>query len=1049
MQKLQALLLCFALLAIGQAFAQTRQVRGVVTDSVGNPLPNVSVQVQNTNVGTRTNETGAFSLNVPAGNNTLLVSSVGYETQRVSVGDRDNVSVSMLTARQTAMQEVVVTAMGITRTQKSLGYSTTKVSGEELTKARETNVVNALAGKVAGVRVSSQSGTPGGSSKIVLRGQSSFGGDASGGQPIFVIDGLPIDNQSQQLATAPSAVPQGTAGVDFGNRAGDINPDDIESINVLKGAAATALYGARAKNGAIIITTKRGRRGASVVRFNSSMRFDRVLRLPEYQNEYAQGQYGVYNVTNANGWGPKISEVQDRTFPNFMNQQTTLQAYPDNVKDFYQTGRNLINSISFEGGGEAGDFRLGYTNNYQTGVVEKQSFLRNSINLNAGRAISQKFDVRTTLNYVSSVGKNRPIQSSNNSNSLTQIIHFLPRTVDIDALRNNYEDPVTGEQITLTPAKTSNNPFWVLNYNTSENSVERIYGNVVLSYKPLSWLTISNNFGSDVYNEFRKLVTRPGTAGQLQGNFFQANIYNRILNNDFIVTADKRITNDLGLRVLAGVNNYESFYRRDQSDAQQLTVDKLYTFSNAATITTTNASNKRRIFGVFGEVGLSYKNFLFLNATGRNDWSSTLPVNNRSYFYPSVSSSFVFTELWKPSFLSLGKVRVSWANVGGDTDPYQLAFTYTPTSQIFAQYGQGSQFPFNGLLGFSVPITIPNSTLKPQNQQSYEAGVDLRFLRERARVDFTYYNTKTFNQIIAITVAQSTGYASKRLNAGTLKNEGIEVTLGGRPVSGRNVSWDIDVNFSKNKNTVEDLPVEITTYTIASAYNGVQIRAANGEQIGLWGTGYERDPDRNIVINPNNGLRRIVTDQRFGNIYPDWTMGINNSVTFRGVTLGFLFDIRKGGMLYSGTVAAMRSTGLAKETAMGRDQIIIDKGVLLDAATGKYVVNTVPVQSMQDYWGQFGGNNGASEAAVFDASYAKLREVVLNYAFPAAWFRSQRFVKGLSLGLEGRNLWLIHAKVPHIDPEVNLFGPTSVGEGVEFYNMPSTRSFGLNLRATF
>ncbi|HZH36914.1 MAG TPA: hypothetical protein VEX65_06555, partial [Flavisolibacter sp.] len=567
-------------------------------------------------------------------------------------------------------------------------------------------------------------------------------------------------------------------------------------------------------------------------------------------------------------------------------------------------------------------------------------------------------------------------------------------------------------------------------------------------YKPLPWLTISNNFGSDVYNEFRKLVTRPGTAGQLQGNFFQANIYNRIINNDFIVTADKRVTNDLAIRAIAGVNNFETSYRRDLSDAQQLTVDQLYTFSNAASITTTNTSNMRRIIGVFGEIGLSYKNFLFLNATGRNDWSSALPVENQSYFYPSVSSSFVFSELWRPSFLSYGKVRASWANVGSDTDPYQLAFNYTAVSQIFAQYGQGSQFPFGGVLGFSVPITIPNAQLKPQNQQSYEAGIDLRFFRERARIDFTWYHTKTEDQIIALALPQSTGFATKRMNAGAIKNVGIELTIGGRPVNTRHFSWDVDVNFSKNRQTVEDLPAAVTQYTLASAYSGLQIRARNGEQIGMWGTAFERDPDGNFVMNANNGLRRPLTDQRLGNVYPDWTMGINNSVTYRGLTLGFLVDIRQGGVMYSGTVGALRSTGLAKETAINRDKIIIDKGVIFDAATNKYIANTVPVQSMQDYWSQFGGST-ISESTVFDASYVKLREVVLNYALPSAWFQSRRFIKGISFGLEGRNLWLIHAKVPHIDPEVNLFGTSSVGEGVEFYNMPSTRSFGLNLRATF
>lgn len=1039
-------LLTGLLMIFSVVFAQSRVVTGKVIDDTGTPVPFATITEANTTNVTTADANGNYTIRIQ-NNGRLIITSTGFQEQTVSPsGTSANVS---LIRQSQNLSEVVVTAVGIARTQRSLGYTTSLLKGEELTKARESNVVNSLAGKVSGVRITSQSGTPGGSSKIIIRGQSSFS-DASGGQPIFVIDGLPVDNSSQQLATAPSAVPQGTAGVDFGNRAGDINPDDIESINVLKGAAATALYGARAKNGAIIITTKRGRKGASTVRFNSSVRFDTPLRLPEYQNEYAQGTYGVYSVNSTNGWGPKISEVQDLQFPNFMNQQTTLQAYPDNVKDFYKTGGQYINSLAFEGGGDAGDFRLGYTNNYQTGIVEKESFLRNSLNLNAGRSFSDKFNVRTTLNYVSTIGKNRPIQSSNNSNSLFQIVQFLPRTVDVHALRANYADPITGAQINLTPSKTGNNPYWVINNNTSENNVERIYGNVVINYKPFSWLTLSDNFGTDLYNEFRKLVVRPGTAGALQGNFFQANIFNRTINNDFIASAESNITKDLAFKVLGGVNDFETYYRRDQSDAQQLTVDQLYTFSNAASITTTNTSNKKRIVGVFGEVDLSYKNYLYLTVTGRNDWSSTLPKQNNSYFYPSVSTSFVFSELMPShTILSFGKLRASWANVGSDTDPYQLAFVYSAVSQAFAQYSQGSQFPFNGALGFTIPATIPNTTLKPQNQQSYEGGVDLRFLKNRIRVDFTYYNTKTSDQIIALALPQSTGFATKRLNAGSIKNEGIELTLGVRPLNLKSFTWDVDVNFSKNKQSIIDLPAEITQYTLASAYNGLQIRANNGEQLGIWGSAYERDSSGNIVINSNNGLRRTVTDHRLGNLYPDWMMGINNTFNYKGINLSVLIDIRKGGVMYSGTVANLRTSGLVKETLLNRDKIFIDQGVILDASSGKYVPNNVPVQSMQDYWSQFGSNAAATEASIFDASYVKLREVALSYTLPTKWLGSQKFIKGLSIGFEGRNLWLIDAKVPHIDPEVNLFGTSSVGEGVEFYNMPSTKSLGFNLRANF
>lgn len=1034
------------------SLAQNKTITGKVTNADGVPVAFATVNVKGTQTFVSADANGNFSIQAPA-NAVLLFSAAGYENMEANIGNQTVINSTL--PMQNTLGEVVVTALGISKAQRSLGYSTTNLKSDELTKARETNVINSLAGKVAGVRITSQSGTLGGSSKIVLRGQSSFG-DPTGGQPIFVVDGLPIDNSSQQLVTAPSAVPQGTAGVDFGNRAGDINSDDIESINVLKGAAATALYGSRAKNGAIIITTKKGKKGSSAVRFNSSTRFDNVLKLPEYQNEYAQGSYGVYALNSVNGWGPKISEVTDLQFPNFLGQQTTLKAYPDNVKDFYKTGGSYINSVAFESGGDVGDFRVGYTNSYQTGIVEKQSLLRNSLNINAGRSFSPKFDIRTTLNYVNTVGKNRPIQSSNNSNSLTQIVAFFPRTVDVNALKANYVDPVTGQQIMLTPARTGNNPYWVLDYNTSENNVERIYGNVMLSYKILDWLTLSNNFGTDVYNEFRKLVVRPGTAGALQGSFFQANLFGRTINNDLMLTADKKITSDIGLRVLAGVNNFQAYYRRDQADAQQLTVDQLYTFSNAASITTTNVSSKRRIIGVFGEIGLSYKNYFFLNATGRNDWSSTLPVENRSYFYPSVSSSFVFSELIQSRILSFGKIRASWANVGSDTGPYQLAFTYTPVSQLFAQYSQGSQFPYNGLIGFQIPLTIPNAKLKPQNQISYEFGTELRFLRDRIRLDATYYTTKTSDQIIALSVPNSTGFSTRRLNAGAIKNEGIEIAIGVKPFSSPTFTWDIDVNFAKNKQTIQDLPPSIATYQIASAYSGLQVKAKNGEQLALWGSAYERDPEGNIVMNSNSGLRRTVTDRRLGNLYPDWTMGINNSFNYKGFNMSFLVDIRQGGVMYSGTVAALRSTGLAKETGTGRENIIIDKGVIFDAATNKYIPNTVPVQSMQDYWGQFGTSNSATEAGIFDASYIKLREVALSYSLPASIFSGTKFIKAISFGLEGRNLWIINSKVPHIDPEVNLFGTGSVGEGagsagegVEFYNFPSTRSFGFNVRATF
>ncbi|RDC64490.1 SusC/RagA family TonB-linked outer membrane protein [Adhaeribacter pallidiroseus] len=1045
MNKLLSLILFLTILQTHLATAQDRSISGKVIDgSSSQGLPGVTVLVKGTSVGTATDADGNFTIAAPTNSTTLVFSFIGYIPQEQAIGNGSTINITLQPDTK-QLNEVVVTALGISREAKSLGYATQQVNSNELTKARETNVVNSLAGKVSGVRITSQSGTLGGSSKIIIRGASSL--DAAS-QPIFVIDGLPVDNSSQQLSTVNSTVPQGSAGVDFGNRAGDINPDDIESINVLKGAAATALYGARAKNGAIIITTKKGKKGVTNIVINSSTRFDRVLKLPSFQNEYAQGNQGVFNLANTNGWGPKISEIQEQTFKNFLGEDETLRAYENNVKDFYQTGHTYLNSVAFESGGDNGDFRLGYTNTYQDAIVPGQNLKRNSINLNSGRTVAKGLDVRANLNYISTSSDGRPVQSSNNPNILASAINGIPRTVDINKVRENVMDEF-GQQITLTPGRTGNNPYWIIQNNKFSNSLDRFYGNAIVSYKPVEWLTISDNFGGDIYNEFRKGVTRPGTIGALTGNFFQGNIFNRTINNDLIISTQRNLSENLELRVLAGHNVYSTYYRRDQSDAQQLTVDELYTFTNAASVITTNTSTQKRIVGVYGEIGLSYKDFLFLNITGRNDWSSTLPVNNRSYFYPSVSSSFVFTELLpNNNVLSFGKLRMSWANVGSDTDPYQLDLTYPAQSTAFAQYGYGSSFPFNGVLGFSLPGTIPNFNLKPQNQNSYEVGTELRFLNNLVTLDFNYYNNLTSDQIIALSLPNSTGYAAKRVNAGSIRNKGIEIALGFSPFKTSSFTWSTDVNFSRNRQTVDDLPDEITNYSVASGWSGLQVRAAEGEAFGFYGTGWDRDPEGNIVINQNTGLRLTKNDVRLGNIYPDWMMGINNSFTFKNINLGFLIDIRQGGVIYSSTAQSLRSAGLAEETLENRGNIFIDKGVNRNA-DGTYTPNTVPVQSMQDFWGNFSSNSNA-EGNIYDASYVKLREIRLAYTLPAGWFsNNSKFVKSIDIGVEGRNLWIIHDNVPHIDPEVNFFGPTSVAEGIEFNSVPSTRSFGFNVRARF
>ncbi|MEJ2883860.1 SusC/RagA family TonB-linked outer membrane protein [Pedobacter sp. GR22-6] len=1037
----------FILLFIaGTAMAQDRTVTGTVTGKDdGLPLPGVTVLVKGTKNGTQTGADGKYAISVPSGSVELVFSYLGFTTQTIS--SASSVVNVTLQSDATALSEVVVTAVGITREAKSLGYSVSTIKGDELTKARETNVINSLAGKVSGVRVTSQSGTVGGSSKIIIRGASSFNSGSTSNQPIFVIDGLPVDNSSQQVNTiSTSSVPQGSAGSDYGNRAGDLNSDDIESMTVLKGAAATALYGARAKNGAIVITTKKGKKGQTTITVNSSTRFDNVLKLPSFQNEYAQGVQGVYstgptvNSSSLNGWGPKISEVQDRKFTDYLGNQVTLQAYPDNVKDFYNTGKTYINSVSFDGGGESGDYRFGYTNTIQDGIIPNEKLKKNVVSFNAGRTVAPGLDVRTNVNYTRTVADGRPVQSSNNPSVLQSIVYGLPRTIDTKVLKDNYFDPVTKQQIALTPTRTGNNPYWVVNNNNFSNVVDRVYGNAIVTYKPLNWLTISNNLGTDFYNEFRRGVTRQGTIGSLTGDFYAANIYNRIINNDLLLTVDQKLTEDLSLKVIGGYNIFENFYRRDLSDAQQLIADQLYNYANAGSVVTTNTSNQKRIQGVYGDVGLSYKDYLFLNVTGRNDWSSTLPVNNRSYFYPSVSSSFVFSELLpKSDWFNYGKLRASYANVGSDTDPYQGVFQYSPISAAFAQYGYGSTFPFNGVLAFSSPATIPNLNLKPQNQASYEVGAELRFLQSRVNLDVTYYNTNTSDQIVRLPLPQSTGYSAALLNAGSVKNSGFEIVLGLIPFKTQDFTWNMDVNFSRNIQKIE-LPSNLASYSLASGWSGLSIKAESGKPFGIYGVAWERDGSGNLVIDPATGLRRTVSDKRLGNMSPDWLGGINNSFSYKGASLSFLVDIRKGGVIYSNSVSSLRTSGLAEETLLNRGRVFIDKGV---NPSGN--ANVTPVTSMQDYWAQYTTTN--TEANIFDASYVKLREVRLSYQIPAKVFQtSAKFIKGAEIGVEGRNLWIIHDNVPHIDPEANFFGTESVAEGVEFNSIPSTRTIGFNIR---
>lgn len=1022
-----------------QAISQNRIITGKVMNEQGLAVPTASVVIKGSKSGTTTDENGNFSISVSQTAKTLIISSLNFINQDVNIVGKNAVMVS-LSANTQNLNEVVITALGIAKDKRAVGYSTATVKGEDLTKARETNVINSLAGRVSGVRINSASGTLGGSSLIIIRGANSLDGN---NQPLFVVDGFPINN---------SAAGGGTNGtnVDYGNRAGDINPDDVETMSILKGAAAAALYGSLAKNGAIIITTKKGKKNSKTnVAFNSSVRYDNILKIPEFQNEYAQGNYGVYDLKYSNGWGPKISGVQDLKFKDFLGKDVTLSAKPRNVADFFQTGISYINNVSFSGGGDNSDFRLSLSNVKETGIIPETKLDRYSVALNAGRELSSKLSSRVSVNYTKTKGIGRPAQASNNSNTIVASIFGLPRVVDINDVRNNVylpvADPVTGPQRFLTTDKTGNNPYWIMQNNQNNNVVDRLIGTATLAYKPFNWLTVSNNLGIDFYTENRFSTVRNGTAGFLPGQFTTTDIFSRTTNNDVTITAETKVQ-DFGLKLLVGNNILDRFVRGNSVLATGLTIPLLYTYSNAAVRNPTYNYSQRRLIALYGDASISYKNFAFLDITGRNDISSTLPLANRSYFYPSVTGSLIFSELIKPGWLSYGKIRAGYASVGSDESPYNLNFTYTPATTVFVQYISPSPtvFPFGVITTpFGGPGVLPNLLLQPQKQNTFEIGTDLKFLNNRISAGFTYYNTLTRNQIVAIIVPTSTGYTNNNVNAGGVRNKGIEVDLSLIPIRSKNFTWNIDLNFAKNKQTVEQLYGNLKDYTLASGYSSLLIKAPIGGTFGLYGTGWLRDPNGNIVIDAVSGLRKTAPSIRFGDIYPSWTGGLRNAFSYKGLTLDFLIDVRKGGVFYSGTVAGLRTSGSAIETLANRDKSFIDKGVTLDG-TGKYVPNTTSVQSMQDFWANYSSTSN-TEGNVFDASFVKLREVRLSYALPPGMFK-KGFIKGMEFGLEGRNLWIIKSFVPHIDPELNFFGSGGAGEGVEFNSIPSTRSIGFNLR---
>ena len=1018
------------------SFAQERTIKGrVTTQSDGAGLPGANVLIKGTDRGSTTNANGDFTMSGPA-NATLVVSYIGYRPIEMAVGTKSYIELS-LEEDASNLNEVVVTALGITREKRALGYSVQEVGGKQLTQARSTNFVNALSGKIAGVQITNSNGAPGASSRILIRGTSSIG---SNNQPLFVVDGVPIDNGNYGSGTS----------VDYGNGASSLNPDDIDNVSVLKGPSAAALYGSRGANGVILITTKSGKGSRGIgVSVNSNTAFDSPFRQPDWQNEYGQGNKGQFSFVDGTGkgvndgvdesWGPRMD---GRLIPQFdspvaadgTRTPTPWVAHPNNVNQFFQTGRTLTNNIAITGGSDKGDFRLSLTDLNQTGILPNTDYKRRTISLNAGWNLTPKLNVRVTGNYVRDGSDNR-------SNWGLYFIWF-GRQVDMEQLKN-YQAPGSIYQYNWNYNYWTN-PYYVLNLSTKFNEKDRLYGNMLATYKFTPWLTLTARTGTDVYEDRRK-TKGAARIDNLNGakqydSYNEEQIFIRESNSDFLLNATHKFGN-FDVTANLGGNHRYNYYQRNYMGATELAIPRVWNLGNSRQAKVAeNSYTEKTVNSVYAAANFGFRNYLFVDLTARNDWSSSLPADNRSYFYPSAAVSAVLTDMFNLNspVLSFAKLRAGVARVGNDTDPYNLTQTYT------------YQNPWGSTPSLSENNTMLNAGLKPELTSSYEVGAEVKLWNNRVGLDVTYYEKESSNQILNVNISQATGYNAKLLNAGKLENKGIEVQLSATPVKTGAFQWDLVLNWARNRNKVVELAEGLTTYTLgatagaSTTIRGMTVEARVGQPYGtFFGQGLLRDPNGNVVYDKSGYPQINPTRRILGNFTPNWIGGLQNTFRYKNLSLSTLIDARQGGNIFSQTINIGRYTGVLKETLVGREEGIIGEGVVNTGTAENpiYTPNTTRISSEEWHKKYYSLTN--NEATLFDASFVKLREVKLTYVLSGQLFKKLPF-RDVALSVVGRNLALLYSNIPHIDPETSYYNDGNL-QGIENGQIPTTRTIGFNI----
>ncbi len=1045
-------------LLIGSAYAQDRRISGRVTAAADDsPISGVSVLAVGTNVAAQTDEGGVFSIDVPASVNALEFRFLGYATQRVELGNQSVINVRLAEDAST-LDEVVVTALGISRESRSLGYSATKVGADDITRTSPVSMFDGLQGKIAGANITSQSGAPGASTKVVLRGYSSITGN---NQPLYVIDGVPVNN-----STFGEDEPINRS-TDFGNNANDINPADIESINILKGAGATSLYGSRAANGVILITTKKGKAGRVSVDLNHSTTLSSILMLPRLQNTFGQGWSGIFDPIEQGSWGARFDGA-NRLWGNTVDNARLVKPYvalENNIRDFYTTGMELNTNVAVSGGNERSTFYLSYGNISSDGIVptDADSYNRNSVSLRGSTAY-EKFKASGSINYVGRKAKFVATgQGTNTGATMFQELIQFPRDISI-VDGKDYHAKFYDINTFYTPY--AQNPYFVLNENGNDFNSDRIYGNAEVGYDFTDWFSSTVRVGGDFTNSRLKdwqAVSRPdfdspnaSRQADVGGVLEEARYFGEF-NTDVLLNFIAPINEDITFDGLVGWNFNQRESRRQTASIANLTIPGFYALSNSSAPPTAETDyTKRRLFGAYAQANFGYRDYLFLSLNARNDWSSTLPVGKNSFFYPAANLSLVLTDLapsLKDNGISFAKLRASLGQTGNDAGVYLLSSLLTG-GDVLLGFGN-IKFPLGGVGSFEVANQIGNSTLEPEITTEYELGADVRFLDNRIGVDFSYYNKRTDGQILPVPIAHTSGYGFLVMNFGLVENKGIELAFNVTPVKTDIFSWDLNYVFARNRNKVLELPDGLDEVVIANGYD-VDFVAIKGQPLGVYkGPVEERDPNGNIVVNPSNGIPLQADNKEvYGTSQRDFTMGLTNTLRLKEWSLGFAFDYRKGGHFWSYTSQLTDFVGNSVRTTYNdRNAYIVPNSVnrITDAEGNvSYVENTTPI-STEDYYSVFSSSNTQTESrrTVLDKTSLRLRDVTLSYAFPQT-IASRIGLQGLSLTAFGRNLLLwVPAENGFIDPDVSTYNNDLRGDLGEFAGGPTTRSYGLSLRATF